>query len=76
MTVAWHAVPGQRAPNEPSRRVRYDRCGCTDGFDDRSRCGFIKPFQTCETLLGNKAMAHSAFLKQHGAHLDEKYLRD
>ena len=24
----------QRAPNEPSRRVRCDRCGCTDRFDD------------------------------------------
>src|SRR5208282_2879196 len=25
---------GQRALNEPSRRVRCDRCGCADRFDD------------------------------------------
>jgi hypothetical protein len=24
MIVAWHEVPGQRPPREPSRRVRYD----------------------------------------------------
>ena len=34
MIVAWHAVPGTGAPNEPSRRVRCDRCGCADRFDD------------------------------------------
>ena len=22
--VAWHVVPGKRAPKDPSRRVRYD----------------------------------------------------
>ena len=26
------------------------------------RLGFIKPFQTAETLLGNRAMAHSALV--------------
>src|ERR1700747_3691258 len=42
MIVAWHEVPGTaRAPNEPSRRARYDRCGCADGFDDRPRCSRI-----------------------------------
>jgi hypothetical protein len=25
MIVAWHEVPGNRPPREPSRRVRYDR---------------------------------------------------
>jgi hypothetical protein len=25
MIVVWHAVPGERPPEAPSRRVRYDR---------------------------------------------------
>ena len=25
MIVAWHEVPGNRPPREPSRRARYDR---------------------------------------------------
>ena len=29
-----------------------------------SSAGFIRPFQTCETLLGNRAMAHSALVSR------------
>src|SRR6202043_648514 len=62
--VAWHEVPGT-APPQKSHPVGYGmiRAGVrTDTMIGVThRLGFIKPFQTSETLLGNRAMAHSAF---------------
>src|SRR5208282_4956153 len=47
---------GQRAPNEPSRRVRCDRCGCADRFDD---CAVAKAVQLIKA--GSSAWIHQTF---------------
>src|SRR5580700_6539914 len=77
--VAWHEVPGT-GPPQKSRPVGYGviRPGVrTDSMigvtkfrirkPKKYRLGFIKPFQTSETLLGNGAMADSASVsRRHG----------
>src|ERR1700736_1255632 len=73
---AWDSA----TPKEPSRRVRCDSLRCAHRFDDWSdEISSTKTkkiyvvwllahdtisFQTSETLLGNRAMAHSALVSR------------
>ena len=62
--VAWHEVPGTASPQK-SRPVGYGviRAGVRMIRQDQ-RAWISSEFQTSETLLGNRAMAHSALISR------------
>ena len=54
--VAWHEVPGKRAPKDPSRRVRYDRAQLIPEVFLVEMCAvFLKEGDQSEILVDIKA---------------------
>jgi hypothetical protein len=57
----WRRLRPCPSPCNPAYEIGRCEGRSIDKWQDH-RLGFIKPFQTSETLLGNRAMAHSALV--------------